>query len=32
MKLLRKLEPFDCESGDLNVVIETPKGGLGIIY
>lgn len=26
MKLLRKLEPFNRESGDLNVVIDTPKG------
>ena len=26
MKLLEKLKPFDRESGNLNVVIETPKG------
>jgi inorganic pyrophosphatase len=26
MKLLRKLKPFDPESGNLNVVIDTPKG------
>ena len=26
MKLLRKLDPFDRESGNLNVVIDTPKG------
>ena len=26
MKLLRKLKPFDRESGNLNVVIDTPKG------
>jgi inorganic pyrophosphatase len=26
MKLLRKLNPFDRESGNLNVVIDTPKG------
>ena len=26
MKLLRKLKPFDRKSGDLNVVIDTPKG------
>ncbi len=26
MKLLDKLKPFDRESGNLNVVIETPKG------
>lgn len=26
MNLLRKLPPFDVESGDLNVVIDTPKG------
>lgn len=26
MKLLEKLPPFDRETGDLNVVIETPKG------
>src|SRR5881227_1371175 len=26
MKLLRKLKPFDRKSGNLNVVIDTPKG------
>src|SRR3954466_4948745 len=26
MKLLEKLKPFDKETGNLNVVIETPKG------
>lgn len=26
MKLLRKLKPFDHKSGNLNVVIDTPKG------
>ena len=26
MKLLRKLKPFDPKSGNLNVVIDTPKG------
>jgi inorganic pyrophosphatase len=26
MKVLKKLKPFDGESGNLNVVIETPKG------
>jgi inorganic pyrophosphatase len=26
MKLLRKLKPFDRKSGELNVVIDTPKG------
>lgn len=26
MKLLRKLEPFDRKTGNLNVVIDTPKG------
>src|ERR1700745_4423552 len=26
MKLLRKLSPFDRKSGNLNVVIDTPKG------
>src|ERR1044071_9848513 len=26
MKLLRKLKPFDAKSGNLNVVIDTPKG------
>jgi inorganic pyrophosphatase len=26
MKLLRKLKPFDHDSGNLNVVIDTPKG------
>jgi inorganic pyrophosphatase len=26
MKLLRKLKPFDRQSGNLNVVIDTPKG------
>ena len=26
MNLLRKLKPFDRKSGDLNVVIDTPKG------
>ena len=30
MKLLRKLEPFDRESGGLNVVIDTPKGSMEI--
>ena len=26
MKLLLKLKPFDRESGNLNVIIDTPKG------
>ena len=26
MKLLRKLKPFDRQTGELNVVIDTPKG------
>src|SRR5690349_19970023 len=26
MELLRKLKPFDTQSGNLNVVIDTPKG------